>query len=181
MTIPQHLAWAISLFLTITSPASGPETWRGLVIAPEHRCAPYDRQRQYPYPQSIEAEIVAGMGGLIYGPYTGRPFASTDQTDIEHIIATSEAHDSGLCAATAETRRAFARDPLNLTLAGPEVNRQQKRNHDAGEWLPAQNRCWYADRVVRLRQKYRLTIDRREAAALEAVLSACESVEMMLP
>lgn len=177
----RHLAWPLLLPLAITLPASGPETWRGLVIAPEHRCAPYDRQRQYPYPQSIEAEIVAHMGGRIYAPYTGRIFESTRQTDIEHIIATSEAHDSGLCAATPEARRAFARDPLNLALAGPRVNRQKKRNHDAGEWLPPWNRCWYADRVVRVRQKYRLTIDRREARALEAVLSGCESVEMQFP
>ena len=145
------IIWATLLSLPITVPASGPETWRGLVIAPEHRCAPYDRQRQYPYPQSVEAEIVEGMGGRIYGPYTGRTFESTRQTDIEHIIATSEAHDSGLCAVDAKTRRAFARDPLNLTLASPRVNRQQKRNYDAGEWLPPQNRCWYADRVVRVR------------------------------
>ena len=176
----RRLAWPLLLLLPLTAPASGPETWRGLVIAPEHRCAPYDR-RQYPYPQSVEAEIVAGMGGRIYGPYMGQTFDSTDQTDIEHIIATSEAHDSGLCSASAKTRRAFARDPLNLTLASPQVNRQEKRNYDAGEWLPTRNRCWYADRVVGVRQKYHLTIDRREAAALEEVLSGCESVEMHFP
>ena len=31
-----------------------PDTWRGLAVAPEHRCAPYNRA-DYPYPQSIEA------------------------------------------------------------------------------------------------------------------------------
>ena len=24
------------------------ETWHGLVIAPEHRCSPYDKKRDYP-------------------------------------------------------------------------------------------------------------------------------------
>ena len=68
----QNLAWALFLLLPLTAPASGPETWRGLVIAPEHRCAPYDRQRQYPYQQSIEAEIVVGMGGSIPA-HAGKP------------------------------------------------------------------------------------------------------------
>ena len=26
------------------------ETWRGLTVAPEHRCSPYDRKRDYRYP-----------------------------------------------------------------------------------------------------------------------------------
>ena len=54
----------------------------------------------------------------------------------EHIVARSEAHDSGLCAADSETRREFASDPLNFTLASPAVNRSQKSGKDAAEWLP---------------------------------------------
>ena len=57
------------------------------------------------------------MGGIVYGPYTGTWFDSTSETDIEHIVARSEAHDSGLCAADEATRRRFASDLLNLTLA----------------------------------------------------------------
>ena len=29
------------------------ETWRGLTVAPEHRCSAYNKKR-YPYPQSVE-------------------------------------------------------------------------------------------------------------------------------
>ena len=163
------------------SSASAAETWRGLVVAPEHRCSSYDR-RDYPYPQSVEPRIVAAYGGRIYGPYTGRIFASRHQTDIEHIVAVSEAHDSGLCAASASTRRRFASDLLNLTLAAPEVNRcgrSGKCAKDAAEWLPPRNRCWFANRVVEVRRKWRLTIDRREAGALEQIFSGCESTEMV--
>ncbi len=109
------------------------DTWRGLVVAPEHRCAPYDKRRGYPYSQSLEARIVAGLGGRTYGPYTGRTFSSRHQTDIEHIVATSEAHDSGLCAADAAARHRFASDLLNLTLAGPRVNRHEKSGKDPAE------------------------------------------------
>ena len=62
--------------------AGAAQTWRGLSVAPEHRCSPYERS-DYPYSQSVEARIVAGMGGRVYGPYTGRHFASRRETDIE--------------------------------------------------------------------------------------------------
>ena len=84
-------------------------SWHDLVVAPEQRCSPYDAD-DYRYPQSVEDRIVAELGG-VYGPYTGRWFASQSDTDIEHMVARSEAHDSGLCAADLATRRRFATDP----------------------------------------------------------------------
>ena len=150
--------------------------WQGIEIRPESRCSPYDRS-DYHYPQSVELAIIEELGS-IYSPYTERCFASRGETDIEHIVALSEAHDSGLCAAPDSTRRAFAADPLNLTLASPELNRRHKQHYDGAEWLPPINKCWFAQRIVAVRQKYGLTIDRREAEALERILAACSSVEM---
>ena len=173
-----------SLEFTTPEPTATPEptnattTWRGLVLAPEDRCSSYDPD-DYPYSQSVEAQIVADIGG-IYGPYTGRWFASQKDTDIEHIVARSEAHDSGLCAANDATRREFAADLLNLTLAGPTVNRHQKSGKDAAEWLPDMNKCWFADRSVQVRLKYELTVDQAEADALGLVLTGCSSVEMVV-
>ena len=155
------------------------DLWYGLEVADENRCSPYTAD-DYPYSQSVEARIVAEMGSIVYGPYTGNYFASTGETDIEHIVAQSEAHDSGLCAADAGTRSRFASDLLNLTLASPSVNRHQKSGKDAAEWMPDLNQCWFADRVVRVRQEYDLTIDRTEADALAAVLSDCSSFEMVV-
>ena len=163
----------ISTFGALHAQAS----WRGLIVAPERRCSPYDADN-YRYPQSVEDRIVAELGG-VYGPYTGRWFASKSDTDIEHMVARSEAHDSGLCAADLATRRRFATDLLNLTLAGPRVNRYEKVDRDAAEWLPAQNRCWFAARVIAVRQRYELTIDRREADALDQVLAGCSSTELI--
>ena len=153
------------------------ETWRGLTVAPENRCSRYDRKRDYPYPQSVEREIVRQLGA-VYGPYTGTCFASTRDSDIEHIVATSEAHDSGLCAADRATRRRFAQDLRNLTLALPQVNRHQKSGKDAGEWVPDRNQCWFAGRLVDVKRAYGLTVDRREAAALEGILRRCASTAM---
>ena len=165
------------LALVLAAPALG-ETYRGVQVAPEHRCAPYDRD-DYPYPRSVEQRIVASLGA-VYGPYTGSCFASTRATDIEHMVATSEAHDSGLCAADAATRAAFVRDLLNLTLASPHLNQHVKRAKDVAEWTPALNACWFAARTLDVRRKYGLTIDPREADAVEAVLSQCDSTEMIL-
>ena len=150
------------------------ETWRGLTVADERRCVPYDKKRDYPYPQSVERDIVRELG-VVYGPYTGTCFAFSGQTDIEHIVAASEAHDSGLCAADAETKARFARDLRNLTLASPRVNRHEKSGKDAAEWVPARNRCWFAGRVLEVRRAYGLTIDRREVAALDRILASCGS------
>ena len=157
-------------------------SWRGLAVAPEERCSPYDRRGDYAYPPSVEANIVAAMGGRIYGPWTGRYFTTMRQTDSDHIVALSEAHDSGLCRTGRTVRRRFASDLLNLTLAAPEVNRcgaGGKCGLDAAEWLPPMNRCWFAGRVVAVKRRYGLTVDRREAESLERVLSACASTGMI--
>ena len=138
-------ALALSCFAAVVAlglvAGASAETWRGLTVAPEPRCAPYHKKRDYPYSQSVERDIVRELGA-VYGPYTGTCFASTTETDIEHIVAASEAHDSGLCARDAATKARFARDLRNLTLASPRVNRHEKRGKDAAEWVPDQNRCW---------------------------------------
>ena len=151
--------------------------WRGIEIRDESRCSPYNKDSDYRYQQTVEDDIIEELGG-IYSPYTGECFSSKQETDIEHIVATSEAHDSGLCESSVQRRRDFASDPLNLTLASPKVNRSEKSDNDGAEWVPTMNRCWFAQRIVEVRRKYGLTIDRREAEALERILSACSSVEM---
>ena len=83
-------------------------------------------------------------------------------------------------SADAATKRRFASDLLNLTLASPAVNRSQKGGKDAAEWLPDLNQCWFASRVAEVRRRYTLTIDGREADVLEGILSNCTSTEMVV-
>ena len=157
-------------------------TWRGIRVAEEHRCSSYER-RDYRYPSSIEARIISSQTGRVYGPYTGRTFSGPGQTGIEHIVATSEAHDSGLCAASGEVRKRFATDLLNLTLAAPEVNRCSagaKCAKDAAEWLPDLNRCWFVARIIQVRRKYDLTIDAREAGAIDRVVAGCDNFDLIV-
>ena len=158
--------------------AAASSNWlAGIPILEENRCTQYESD-DYRYPQSLEAQIMAEMEGSFYSPYTGETFAWGEDVDIEHIVARSEAHDSGLCAADIFTRLAFASDPLNLTFASPAVNRDQKVAKDVAEWLPDLNRCWYVNRVVAVKRRYGLSMDAREAKAALAVLESCPSIAM---
>ena len=159
-------------------PAQPSNLWRGITVAPEDRCSPYDSD-DYRYSPSVEPRIVEAQGG-IYGPYTGTWFETIRETDIEHIVARSEGHDSGLCATSPAIRSDFASDLLNLTLASPSVNRHQKIAKDVSEWLPELNQCWYVDRTLQVRREYGLTIDRAEADAADRILAGCQSTEMVV-
>ena len=100
-----------------THGAESAQTWRGLAVAPS-TAALRTSAATTPYPQSIETRIVTGMGGRVYGPYTGRHFASRRETDVEHMVATSEAHDSGLCAADAAHEAAIRLRPAEPDAGG---------------------------------------------------------------
>jgi len=166
----------IALFVVSSLFGQEVREWNGLVVAPEERCAPYDRD-EYPYPQSVEPQIIDSLGGRIYGPYTGRHFESRFDTQIEHIVAISEAHDSGACAWPSSHKRAFARDLGNLTLASQSTN-VKKGGRDPAQWLPKLNVCWFAARVITVKREYGLTVDSDEVDVLQQQLSECESTQM---
>ncbi|MCY4354130.1 MAG: HNH endonuclease family protein [Truepera sp.] len=132
----------------------------GLELAPESRCSDYDRAL-YPYRQPLELTVAFDHRSGIYDIYTGTVFTQGVDLTIEHIVSLAEAHDSGLCAASPETRQHFASDPLNLTLTPRRIN-SGKSGRDLAEWLPKYNRCWYVDRSLEIRRKYGLTIDELE-------------------
>lgn len=93
----------------------------GLELAPESRCSDYDRTL-YPYRQPLELTVAFDHRSGIYDSYTGVVFTQRVDLTIEHIVPLAEAHDSGLCAASPETRQHFASDPLNLTLTPRRIN-----------------------------------------------------------
>ena len=168
--LPNQLSKLMGLAVIATVVAAQSSEWRGVRIASEDRCTPYDRS-EYRYPQSVELEIIERDG--LTSTYTGEAFASRDDSDIEHVVATNEAHDSGLCAASDSTKRAFSRDLLNLVLANPHLNRYEKSGKDAAGWMPDSNRCWFAETVIAVKSKYGLTIDPEERDSLAVALSTC--------
>ncbi len=149
----------------------------GLRVAPELRNCAYDRG-DYPHSQSLENRLILRYGG-IYDPYELRWYDSRDSVDIEHIVGIREAHASGLCSDTldGDIRDQFANDTLNLVLVNSSINRS-KGGQDAGQWWPLHNQCWFARRIIEVRNAYQLSVDPREKGALAEKINACDSFEM---
>lgn len=166
------LVAAVSVLFASTvlakAPTRAPKTGF-LKIAEEMRCSEYDPD-DYSYTSSIEHDIVELQGG-VWSPYTLERFDSIKETDIEHIVPRSEAHDSGLCARSKDARRGFARDLFNLTLASPELNRYEKSDKEPMDWLPAENKCWYVWRWIHVKNKWQLTVDQAEIDTLSRIVN----------
>lgn len=110
-----------------------------------------------------------------------RCFGDLGATDIEHIVANSEAHESGMGSRTQEERKQFASDLDNLTLAAPRLNRYVKRDKDPANWLPENNRCWYVGKYLEIKRKYGLSMDQAEADAVLAVYRSCSTFKIVQP
>lgn len=128
--------------------------------------------------------LKAGTGGCVVlrgsldSPYSGETvsFDRTDSTlDIDHVVALSDAWQTGAAGWGEDTRREFANDPLNLLAVEAGLNRQ-KGAGDAATWLPPKKdyRCEYVARQIAVKTKYRLWVKPAEADAMERVLGGCE-------
>ena len=72
------------------------------------------------------------------------------------------------------------RELARHTRALKGLRKDQKSGKDAGGWMPGMNQRWFAGQVIAVKRKYGLTVDDREARALEGVLSGCASTEMVV-
>ena len=148
-----------------------------LRVAPELQSCAYDRS-DYMHAQSLENRLILRYGG-IYDPYKLRWYDSRDSVDIEHIVATREAHASGLCSDRIDgnIRDQFANDTLNMVLVNSSLNRSEGAL-DAGQWWPPHNQCWFASQIIAVRSAYQLSVDPEEKEALAEKINACDSFEM---
>lgn len=145
-----------------------PVSWCGLVVEPESECPGYDGD-DWPYPADLDVRHAEAVGGY-FAPYTGRVFAGPGDVDIEHIVARHEAAQSGACGWGLAERKAFAMDPLEITIAGPRVNRHLKSDKDPAEWMPPKAQAWYAARWVAIKRRYGLSVDEAERDSLDRAL-----------
>ena len=51
------------------------------------------------------------------------------------------------------------------------MNRAQKSDRDAAEWMPARHGAWFAERVIAVKLEYALSVDPAERDALAALLA----------
>ncbi|GAA4520416.1 DUF1524 domain-containing protein [Brachybacterium paraconglomeratum] len=118
------------------------------------------------------------LRGTLDSPYSGDTvdFDRTDSTiDIDHLVALSDAWQTGAAGWGEDLKREFANDPLNLLAVEASLNRQ-KGDGDAATWLPPKRdyRCEYVARQIAVKDKYDLWVKPAEADAMERVLSDCE-------
>jgi Protein of unknown function (DUF1524) len=118
--------------------------------------------------------------GTLLDPYTGKEIAFTRGSEtsadvqIDHVVALSNAWQTGAQQLTMERRVALANDPLELLAVDGPAN-QQKSDGDAATWLPAYKpfRCQYVARQIAVKQKYHLWVTIAEKNAMISIIGTC--------
>ncbi|WP_104081952.1 DUF1524 domain-containing protein [Cryobacterium sp. Y11] len=118
--------------------------------------------------------------GTLLGPYTGvtigfvRGQATSSLVQIDHVIALSNAWQTGAQQLSQEQRVALANDPLNL-LAVDGVTNSRKGDGDTATWLPplTSYRCAYVARQISVKATYALWVTAAEHDAMTRILSDC--------
>lgn len=134
--------------------------------------------------RDLENEVVNErcqvVSGMLNDPYTGeviefqRGAGTSDDIQIDHVVALSDAWQKGAQQLAYEKRVEFANDPLELLAVNGAAN-QQKSDGDAATWLTPQKafRCQYVARQIAVKKKYSLWVTEAEKEAMKRVLSSC--------
>ena len=123
------------------------------------------------------------VGGQLLDPFSGKSitFSSTKSNiDIDHLVALSNAWQTGAAYFDKAKRTQIANDPLNLLAVDAKLNRQ-KGDSDAATWLPPAKsfRCEYVAAQIAVKVKYSLWLTAPEKSAMSKVLESCP--EQLLP
>lgn len=126
------------------------------------------------------------QAGALSDPYTGQRIAfkrganSSGAVQIDHVVALSNAWQTGAQQLSIEQRISLANDPLELLAVDGPAN-QQKGDGDAATWLPSNKpfRCQYIARQIAVKKKYSLWVTPPERTAMERILASCP--EQRLP
>lgn len=125
------------------------------------------------------------LSGTLHDPYTGRTIAfvrgadTSDDVQIDHIVALADAWRTGAASLTDQQRRNLAGDPLNLIAVDGPTN-QAKGDRDAAEWLPPNTdaRCMYITRQISVKTKYQLWLTPAEKNSMASVLDTCPEEQL---
>ena len=116
--------------------------------------------------------------GTLNDTYTGEVIeftkANASAIQIDHVIALSDAWQTGAQQLSAQTRQQLANDPLELIAVSGKQN-QIKSDANAASWLPPNKafRCEYIARQVAVKQKYTLWVIPAERDAMLNILNTC--------
>ena len=118
--------------------------------------------------------------GTLVDRYSGetinfiRGNVSSMEVQIDHVVALSNAWQTGAFKLSAGERKALANDPMNLFAVKGRLN-SQKGDGDAATWLPPLKsfRCTYVAQQIAVKAKYSLWVVAPEKAAMTAILAKC--------
>jgi hypothetical protein len=99
---------------------------------------------------------------------------SSMEVQIDHVVALSNAWQTGAFRLTADQRKALSNDPLNLFAVKGRLN-SQKGDGDAATWLPPLKsfRCSYVAQQIAVKARYSLWVTAPEKAAMVSILAKC--------
>lgn len=128
------------------------------------------------------------MTGLLNDPYTGkridfvRGTSTSSAVQIDHVVALSNAWNTGASYWDKSQRIKLANDDLELLAVDGPAN-QQKSNADASDWLPSNVafHCQYVARQIAVKVKYALWVTSDEKIAMENVLETCPNQPLPTP
>ena len=118
--------------------------------------------------------------GILLDRYSGetinfvRGNATSMEVQIDHVIALSNAWQTGAFKLTVLQRTALANDPMNLFAVKGRLN-LQKSDGDAATWLPPLKsfRCAYIAQQIAVKAKYSLWVTAPEKEAMLRILATC--------
>ena len=125
------------------------------------------------------------LSGTLLDRYSGesinfiRGNITSMEVQIDHVVALSNAWQTGAFKLTAEQRKALANDPMNLFAVKGRLN-SQKGDGDAATWLPLLKsfRCVYVAQQIAVKAKYSLWVVPPEKAAMLSILAKCPTQKL---
>ena len=120
------------------------------------------------------------LTGVLVDRYSGetinfiRGNVTSMEVQIDHVVALSNAWQTGAFKLTVVQRTALANDPMNLFAVKGRLN-SQKGDGDAATWLPPLKsfRCAYVAQQIAVKAKYSLWVTAPEKEAMVRILTAC--------
>lgn len=120
------------------------------------------------------------VSGVLNDPYTAQKISfirgsdTSDDVQIDHVVALSDAWQKGAQQLSPAVRQQFANDPLNLLAVEGKTN-MTKGDGDAATWLPSNKdyRCRYIARQIAVKVKYSLWVTEAEHKAMSGTLASC--------
>jgi Protein of unknown function (DUF1524) len=113
--------------------------------------------------------------GTWLDPYTAKTYTEPSDIDTDHVVPLANAWRSGAASWDNEERERYANDPMVLLSVEDNAN-QSKGDKGPEAWKPPNKAEWcnYAVRWIGIKDKYNLSVNEQEKAALVEMLEACE-------